>query len=175
MINYRPWGVRCVACRLWDSSVRPPSAYRVRVPSLSPLTTVATTFAPRLAEFAFEPGFVAAVDQHVAAVRERIGAAGPDLVPGPPDEEALSDYALGFLDALAETGWDEPPGHDFAVCRLTAICWLIRRYDLPGARHGARGPLDAHGARERDPDLSGLDRDPGLGRDLDEDRDLDLD
>ncbi|WP_317135524.1 DUF6401 family natural product biosynthesis protein [Streptomyces thermolilacinus] len=136
------------------------------MPSLSPLTTVATTFAPRLAEFAFEPGFVAAVDQHVAALRERIGAVGPELVPGPPDEEALSDYALGFLDALAETGWDEPPGYDFAVCRLTAICWLIRRYDLLGARAEARGPLDAHGVR--DPDL-----DFGLG--LDQDRDLDPD
>ncbi|MEU2180582.1 DUF6401 family natural product biosynthesis protein [Streptomyces thermolilacinus] len=138
------------------------------MPSLSPLTTVATTFAPRLAEFAFEPGFVAAVDQHVAALRERIGAVGPELVPGPPDEEALSDYALGFLDALAETGWDEPPGHDFAVCRLTAICWLIRRYDLLDARAEARGPIDAHGARERDPDP-----DSGLGPD--QDRDLDMD
>ncbi|GGQ12976.1 DUF6401 family natural product biosynthesis protein [Streptomyces roseolilacinus] len=129
------------------------------MPSLSPLTAVATTFAPRLAEFAFEPGFVAAVDQHVAALRERIGAAGPDLVPGPPDGEALSDYALGFLDALAETGWEEPVGHDFAVCRLTAVCWLVRRYGLLGDH----GPLDV---RERDAE-------PGPGRGGDRDPDPD--
>ncbi len=114
------------------------------MPHLSPLSTVTTAYAPRLAEFAFEPGFVAAVDQHVAALRERIGAGGPELVPGPPDREALADYALGFLDALAETGWDEPPGHDFAVCRLTAVCWLVLRYELL-ADAGRPGARDAHG------------------------------
>ncbi|WP_309235553.1 DUF6401 family natural product biosynthesis protein [Streptomyces sp. TRM64462] len=140
------------------------------MPCLSPLAAVATTYTPRLAEFAFEPGFVAAVDQHVAELRERIGADGPGLVPPAPDEEALSDYALGFLDALAETGWDEPPGHDYAVCRLTAVCWLIRRYDLLGDRPGtgrARDPFDASDAEKRDPgpdpdqdlDLDGLDLD----------------
>jgi hypothetical protein len=147
------------------------------VHSPSPLATVVTAFAPRLAEFAFEPGFVAAVDQHVAAVRERVGATGPGLEPGPPDGETLSDYALGFLDALAETGWDEPPGHDFAVCRLTAVCWLIRRYDLLDTgeehRHGVqdRGQgLD----RDRHPDQA-RDQDRGRNRDRDQDRDQDRD
>ncbi|UUS34846.1 DUF6401 family natural product biosynthesis protein [Streptomyces changanensis] len=118
---------------------------------MSPLSTVTTSYAPRLAEFAFEPGFVAAVDQHVAALRERIGAVGPELVPGAPDREALSDYALGFLDALAETGWDEPVGHDFAVCRLTAVCWLVLRYGLMEDREAdaARG----RPAHEPTPDL----------------------
>lgn len=84
-------------------------------------------------------------------MRERVGAAGPDLVPGPPDGEVLSDYALGFLDALAETGWDEPSGYDFAVCRLTAVCWLIHRYDLLGGpvRDGDRTP-DAVRDRNRE-------------------------
>ncbi|GAA4909563.1 DUF6401 family natural product biosynthesis protein [Streptomyces coeruleoprunus] len=100
----------------------------------SPLSEIAATYAPRFAEFAFEPGFVAAVDQHVAALRERIGAGGgPGLIPHPPAHDALSDYALGFLDALAETGWEEPPGHDYAVCRLTAICWLIHEHGLLNA------------------------------------------
>lgn len=111
-------------------------------PPTSPLSAVAVAYTPRLAEFAFEPGFVAAVDQHVAALRERIGAGGPGLEPGPPDPEILADYALGFLDALAERGWDEPVGHDFAVCRLTAVCWLIRRYDLLGAARGEEPDRD---------------------------------
>ncbi|MFG3495901.1 DUF6401 family natural product biosynthesis protein [Streptomyces sp. NPDC047928] len=101
----------------------------------SPLTEIAATYAPRFAEFAFEPGFVAAVDQHVAELRERTGAGGPGLLLGPPDHEVLSDYALGFLDALAETDWREPVGHDYAVCRLTAICWLVREHDLLAAPH----------------------------------------
>ncbi|WP_316248198.1 DUF6401 family natural product biosynthesis protein [Streptomyces sp. TRM49041] len=135
------------------------------MPSLSPLSDVAAAYAPRLAEFAFEPGFVAAVDQHVAALRERIGADGPELVPGPPDHELLSDYALGFLDALAESDWDEPPGYDYAVCRLTAICWLVHRYDLLGSAERDAGP-DPHLDRDPDPDP---DPDPDLDLDLDAD------
>jgi hypothetical protein len=96
-----------------------------------PLADLVSAFTPRFAEFAFEPGFLAAVDQHVAVVRERLHATGPELELRPLDREMLADYALGFTDALAETGWSEPVGHDFAVCRLTAICWLAHRRQLP--------------------------------------------
>ncbi|TDT95797.1 hypothetical protein EDD99_7634 [Streptomyces sp. 846.5] len=98
-----------------------------------PLAEVAAVFTPRFAEFAFEPGFVAEVDQHAAAVRERLQAQGPELGLRPLDREALSDYALGFTDVLAETGWREPVGYDFAVCRLTAICWLAHQHRLLAA------------------------------------------
>ncbi len=94
------------------------------------MAKISSSFAPRFAEFAFEPAFVAAVDQHVAELRERLDASHPGLVPRPPHREVLADYALGFLDALAETDWREPVGHDYAVCRLTAISWLVTRHDL---------------------------------------------
>ncbi|MFC8275071.1 DUF6401 family natural product biosynthesis protein [Streptomyces sp. NPDC057271] len=101
-----------------------------------PLVGVAATYMPRLSEFAFEPGLVAAVDQHAAAVCDA-------LIPAPrrPHETALTrrrvvrredlaEYVLGFTDSLSEADWTEPVGHDFATLRLTAVCWLIREHDL---------------------------------------------
>ncbi|WP_415948100.1 DUF6401 family natural product biosynthesis protein [Streptomyces sp. KLOTTS4A1] len=99
---------------------------------MSPLARVSEAYGTRFAEFAFEPAFTAAVDQHVAEIRERLEAACAALEPSAPDADLLSDYALGFLDALDETGWREPVGHDYVVCRLTAISWLVRRHDLLG-------------------------------------------
>ncbi|MGW6455322.1 DUF6401 family natural product biosynthesis protein [Streptomyces sp. NPDC055078] len=105
---------------------------------------------PRLSEFSFEPGLVAAVDQHAAAVcdalipRPRRGEPTAPVAPVTPAEadaaasvasvrrEDLADYVLGFTDWLRETDWSEPVGHDFATLRLTAICWLIREHDLLG-------------------------------------------
>ncbi|MGW0909033.1 DUF6401 family natural product biosynthesis protein [Streptomyces sp. NPDC002853] len=104
---------------------------------MSPLARISASYAPRFAEFAFEPGFTAAVDQHVAELRDRLEMGGAGLVPPAPDPEILSDYALGFLDALSENGWREPVGHDYAVCRLTAISWLVRRHDLVPESSGA--------------------------------------
>jgi hypothetical protein len=102
----------------------------------APLARLADAYSPRFAEFAFEPGFVAAVDQHVADLRERLRGPSSGLVAEAPDPEDLCDYALGFLDALGEIGWHEPVGHDYAVCRLTAVCWLVREHRLlePDAR-----------------------------------------
>ncbi|MDH6225932.1 DUF6401 family natural product biosynthesis protein [Streptomyces sp. MJP52] len=110
---------------------------------MSPLARIAHAYTPRFAEFAFEPGFTAAVDQHVAELRDRLSPAGPGgaLAPAAPDPAGLADYALGFLDGLAELDWREPAGHDFAVCRLTAITWLVHR-------HGLLGP-PADGPHER--------------------------
>lgn len=99
----------------------------------SPLARVAAAYAPRFAEFAFEPGFAAAVDQHVAELRDRLRLAGTGTVPGPRDAELLGDYTLGFTDVLAEIGWHEPVGYDYAVCRLTAVSWLIHEQARPAA------------------------------------------
>lgn len=107
-----------------------------------PLVGLAATYMPRLSEFSFEPGLVAAVDQHAAAVRDAL----VPLVPAPrrpgqePHEEPtgmlrredLADYVLGFMDWLSETDWTEPVDYDFATLRLTAVCWLIREHDLLG-------------------------------------------
>lgn len=72
------------------------------------------------------------MDQHVAEIRDRLSAAHSGLFP-PPRREILADYALGFLDALEEMDWREPVGHDYAVCRLTAISWLAVRHGLLAA------------------------------------------
>ena len=113
-------------------------------PAFSPLAGVVATFMPRLAEFAFDPGLVAAVDQHAAAVCDTLADLSPTAAPTPSTEpmsaaipaqrtvsrEELSDYVLGFNDALAENRWREPVGYDFATLRLTAICWLVKERDL---------------------------------------------
>ncbi|MEU3598749.1 DUF6401 family natural product biosynthesis protein [Streptomyces sp. NPDC006798] len=110
-----------------------------------PLVGVVAMYLPRLSEFSFDPGLVAAVDQHAADVRDalvprqrrgargtgtgarEVGAESADV-----RREDLADYALGFTDWLTETEWTEPVGYDFATLRLTAICWLVREHDLLG-------------------------------------------
>ncbi|MDG9718494.1 DUF6401 family natural product biosynthesis protein [Streptomyces sp. DH24] len=109
---------------------------------MSPLAKISSAFGPRFAEFAFEPAFTAAVDQHVAELRDRLAANDPGLAPPPPDREDLTDYALGFLDALADIDWREPVGHDYAVCRLTAISWLARQHDLSAGSGTGAGDED---------------------------------
>nr|WP_312886778.1 DUF6401 family natural product biosynthesis protein [Actinocrinis puniceicyclus] len=89
----------------------------------SPLAAVAQRFGRRLPELAFEPGLVAAIDQHSAAIR--------DAVQGYPSlREALTDYVLGFTDALREIGWFAHEGYDFATLRLTAICHFMREHGV---------------------------------------------
>ncbi|MCX4818656.1 DUF6401 family natural product biosynthesis protein [Streptomyces sp. NBC_01142] len=123
-------------------------------PSGCPLAGVAAAYMPRLSEFSFEPGLVAAVDQHAAAVRDALvprprqakprfwsrGGTGAgarsgagsraDSPAGVLRREDLADYVLGFTDWLSQSNWSEPVGHDFATLRLTAVCWLIREHDL---------------------------------------------
>lgn len=109
-------------------------------PPFSPLAGVAATFMPRLSEFAFEPGLVAAIDQHAAAICDLLdtdgmrNTNGTVQIPNPRnlDRADLADYVLGFSDALAQSQWREPVGYDFATLRLTAVCWLIREKDLLG-------------------------------------------
>ncbi|MER5308107.1 DUF6401 family natural product biosynthesis protein [Streptomyces sp. NPDC002773] len=97
-----------------------------------PLIDLVATYMPRLSEFTFEPGLVAAVDQHAAAVCDALIPAqrGPEA--RTVAREELADYVLGFTDWLSEVDWTEPVGHDFATLRLTAVCWLIREHDLLG-------------------------------------------
>ncbi|QKW10508.1 hypothetical protein HUT18_32905 [Streptomyces sp. NA04227] len=95
-----------------------------------PLARVVDRYLPRLSEFAFEPGLVAAVDQHAAAVCEALVPAPRDGQGRTPRREDLSDYVRGFTDVLTESAWREPVGYDFAALRLTAICWLVREHDL---------------------------------------------
>lgn len=92
-------------------------------PGMSPLAAIAEQYGWRLPELAFEPGLVAAVDQHAAAVR--------DVVHGHRSlREALSDYVLGFTDALHEMGWLAHEGYDFATVRLIAVCHFMREYGV---------------------------------------------
>ncbi len=89
----------------------------------SPLAAVYEEFGPQLPELAFEPGLVAAIDQHAAAVRDAVGGLenlGTTLV----------DYVMGFTDALRQIGWVRSAGYDFANLRLTAVCWLMREHGL---------------------------------------------
>lgn len=95
-------------------------------PPTSPLATAMDTYRYRLAEMAFEPGLVAAVDQHAAAVREALNGIHRRLEHPPLDPELLGDYLVGFHDALAERGWRASDEHDFAALRFTAICWLAQ-------------------------------------------------
>lgn len=92
----------------------------------SPLTELMARFGRRLPELAFEPGLVAAVDQHAAAVRDAVG--GTHRL-----ARFLPDYVLGFMDALGDMDWHEHEGYDFAALRLTAVCWLVREHGLSAA------------------------------------------
>ena len=97
------------------------------------LAEVWEKFGPRLPEMAFEPGLVAAIDQHAAAVRDVLGGSHTYHL-------TLGDYTLGFLDALRDADWREQAGYDFATLRLTAVSWLIREHGLHPA-----GPADSAG------------------------------
>ncbi|MEU8245539.1 DUF6401 family natural product biosynthesis protein [Nonomuraea sp. NPDC048916] len=74
----------------------------------------------QLARMAVEPGLVAAVDQHAAALRDTI----------PLDRETLGDYLLGFADELRHLNWRPIGENDAVAVRLTAICWLARELSL---------------------------------------------
>ncbi|MGI5272614.1 DUF6401 family natural product biosynthesis protein [Nonomuraea sp. CA-218870] len=93
----------------------------------APLQWVMSTLGrDQFARMGTDPGLVAAVDQHVAVLRDTI----------PVDSETLGDYVLGFLDVLREREWAFHGPHDPPALRLTAACWLAREHgfltgDLP--------------------------------------------
>lgn len=103
-------------------------------PGTAPLAALADQFARRLPELAFEPGLVAAVDQHSAAIRDAVYEPAYSRVGGHDSlREALTDYVLGFTDALREMGWHTHEGYDFATLRLTAVCHFMREYGVTAA------------------------------------------
>ncbi|GAA2494837.1 DUF6401 family natural product biosynthesis protein [Streptomyces sp. NPDC059506] len=85
--------------------------------SLDPLAWATAAYGPGLRRLLDEPGLVAAVDQHAAAVRDSIEM----------DRETLGDYLLGFLDELHDQGWDHDlPDDSFPSLRVLSVCWLAR-------------------------------------------------
>ncbi|MFF4892651.1 DUF6401 family natural product biosynthesis protein [Micromonospora chersina] len=96
--------------------------------SLTTLTAVVGTAG--LAAAAANPGLLAAVDQHAAAVRDSLH--GDDR---PLTVAALAGYAEGMRDAAREHGW-EPPAEpidwsepDWVLTRLLGVCLLTRALD----------------------------------------------
>ena len=122
-----------------DLAVSQPAAFGDPIfgdyaPGTPPLAALTDLFGCRLPELAFEPGLVAAVDQHSAAIRDAVyehtytrGEGNGSL------REALTDYVLGFTDALREMGWHTHEGYDFATLRLTAVCHFMREYGVSAA------------------------------------------
>lgn len=101
-----------------------PAARRSAYASLSELHT--TLGAAGLPAAAALPGLLAEVDQHRAAIRDRLLL---DLRPGSP--VTLARYAAGVLDAATESGWRPPSGAqpdwsraDWVTIRLLAVCQL---------------------------------------------------
>ncbi|MDN3353101.1 DUF6401 family natural product biosynthesis protein [Actinomadura sp. DC4] len=68
------------------------------------------------------PGLAAAVDQHMAAVRDVIKASGDD-----PVAEVLLDYVHGFVDAAIERGWWPTGEFDWETTRVIAVHALLRK------------------------------------------------
>jgi hypothetical protein len=93
-----------------------------------------------LAAAARDPGLLALVDQHAAAVRESLvgPAESVDWVNEvrrdgrPLSALALAGYAEGVRDAAIEHGWQPPvgpidwSGADWVLVRLLAVCALAR-------------------------------------------------
>lgn len=79
-----------------------------------------------LAEMTTSPGLTAAIDQHVAAVREAV--AGSD---GRVDREHLVDYLLGIMDSTHQGHWMDTQfhvAHSWPSLRMAAVCWLAREH-----------------------------------------------
>ncbi|SCL54645.1 DUF6401 family natural product biosynthesis protein [Micromonospora chersina] len=96
--------------------------------SLTTLTAVVGTAG--LAAAAANPGLLAAVDQHAAAVRDSLHGDRRGLTVA-----ALAGYAEGMRDAAREHGW-VPPAEpidwsepDWVLTRLLAVCLLTRALD----------------------------------------------
>ncbi|GHJ55387.1 hypothetical protein Nm8I071_46940 [Nonomuraea sp. TT08I-71] len=96
--------------------------------SLTTLTAVVGTAG--LAAAAANPGLLAAVDQHAAAVRDSLHGDHRALTVA-----ALAGYAEGMRDAAREHGW-EPPAEpidwsepDWVLTRLLGVCLLTRALD----------------------------------------------
>ncbi|MBT2207319.1 DUF6401 family natural product biosynthesis protein [Actinomadura sp. NEAU-AAG7] len=70
-----------------------------------------------VAEMAGSPGLAAAVDQHVATLRDELGAAGDDELMG---------YLRDFAEQAFNRGWWPRDTRDWEFVRIVAVCWLLR-------------------------------------------------
>ncbi|WP_155884636.1 DUF6401 family natural product biosynthesis protein [Actinomadura flavalba] len=67
-------------------------------------------------QMATSPGLAAAVDQHVAEVR--------DLTSGRPD--GLVGYLHEFAEGAFRRGWWPESTRDWEFVRIVAVCWMLR-------------------------------------------------
>ncbi|TDD25436.1 hypothetical protein E1287_37240 [Actinomadura sp. KC06] len=74
-----------------------------------------------VAEMAGSPGLAAAVDQHVAGLREELGAPGR-----PPGEDELMGYLHEFAENAFNRGWWPDDTRDWEFVRIVAVCWMMR-------------------------------------------------
>jgi hypothetical protein len=70
-----------------------------------------------VAEMAGSPGLAAAVDQHVATLRDELGA---------PGEADLMAYLHGFAEDAFNRGWWPEDPQDWRFVRIVAVCWMMR-------------------------------------------------
>lgn len=71
-----------------------------------------------VAEMAGSPGLAAAVDQHVASLRDELGH---------PGEKELMGYLRRFAEDAFKRGWWPEDVHDWEFVRIVAVCWMMRR------------------------------------------------
>jgi len=71
-----------------------------------------------IAEMASSPGLAAAVDQHVASVRDEFGT---------PSEDELMGYLRNFAEGAFIRGWWPDSTRDWEFIRIVAVCWMMRQ------------------------------------------------
>lgn len=114
--------------RVSDNRVATRSAAMSARTTLTTLTTVVGTAG--LAAAAANPGLLAVVDQHAAAVRDSLHGDHRPLTVA-----ALAGYAEGVRAAALDHGWQPPAGPvdwsqpDWLFTRLLAVCALARALD----------------------------------------------
>ncbi|MFJ8580681.1 DUF6401 family natural product biosynthesis protein [Micromonospora sp. NPDC093277] len=114
--------------RVPNNRVRTRSAAGAARSALTTLTGSVGTAG--LAAAATDPGLLAEVDQHAAAVRDSLEADRRPLTVA-----ALAGYAEGLRAAAGEHGWQQPAEPvdwsrpDWALTRLVAVCALARTLD----------------------------------------------
>ncbi|MFD0683680.1 DUF6401 family natural product biosynthesis protein [Actinomadura fibrosa] len=71
-----------------------------------------------VAEMAGSPGLAAAVDQHVAGLRDELGER--------PGEDELMGYLRVFAEEAFNRGWWPGSTRDWEFVRIVAVCWMLR-------------------------------------------------
>lgn len=96
-----------------------------------------------LAAAAERPALLATIDQHAAAIRDRLAPTALGRTGGLPARPAirgslLAAYAVGVRDAALDLGW-QPPAEpvdwsepDWVLTRLLAVCALAGSPPVPG-------------------------------------------